>query len=105
MALCVVILGVVAGDASVCCGVASGTSLRRKPDVHPQGKIHLMANIIEKYQGMSASFSFLRTASIMRSATSFEFSVFTHLRQVRRKKKVNNFSVKISIIVVGNKLP
>lgn len=72
-------LGVVAGDASVCWGVASGTSLRRKPDVHPQGKIHLMANMNEKYHGMRANFTFLRTASIMRSATSFEFSVVTHL--------------------------
>lgn len=71
--------GVETGEANVCCGVASGTSLLRNPEVQPQGNIHLNASMNEKYHGMRANFSFLRTASIMRSATLFELSVFTHL--------------------------
>jgi hypothetical protein len=83
-----------------CCGAASGTSRLKNPDTQPQGKIlwktkkmrylsfkskktstanHFTASIIRKYPGMMANFSFFLTASIMRSATSFELSVGTHL--------------------------
>lgn len=86
--------------AKWCCGVASGTRRRRKPDVQPHGTIlkeiqfeksfqriyvectyHLTASRMLKYQGIKVNFSFLLTASIILSATSLELSVLTHLER------------------------
>lgn len=87
--------------AKWCCGVASGTRRRRKPEVQPHGTIlknewliainsknkisgwshHLTANKKLKYHGINLNLSFFLTASMILSATSFEFSVFTHLGQ------------------------
>lgn len=73
------------GDIVRCCGAASNTNLRRNPELHGHGKIHLRISMKRKYSGTMTYLWFLRTPLIMRSATWFESNVGTHLNYINQK--------------------
>lgn len=70
----------VCGQEMFPCGLASGTSLRNSPPVHPQGNTNFNGRIAFRYPGKIAHFSFSLMAFMTFSATTFGLSVGTHLK-------------------------